>query len=145
VPVRNGSFPEAPDGGQRSHVGTLLDAVPVALPADPAELVEAEGVDRAPVRAVEAADDIPVVPPPAADPVPVPPVAGGEPVVVAPVAVEDDGCAVVVVAVFAPIVAGVEPAALLPSVTTPRLVAAYGFAAVCAMAGTAAAKKNSAA
>ena len=46
MPVRNGSFPEAPAGGHRSHVGALLDAVPVALPDEPPELVE-EGAREA--------------------------------------------------------------------------------------------------
>ena len=129
VPVRNGSFPAAPDGGHNTHVGALFDAAPAALPADPAERVEEEALDRPPVRAVGAADDEPFVPPEVAPVAAFPEV---EPAVVVPVAAEDVGCDAVGVGVFAPVVAAVEAAALLPSVTTPRLVAAYGFAVVCA-------------
>jgi len=131
VPVRNGSFPEAPAGGHRSHVGALLDAVPVALPDEPPELVE-EG-------AREALADVLVDPPPGADPVAALPAA--EPTVVVPVAAEDG--AVVAVLVFVPVVAAVETVALLPSVTMPLFVTPYGFAVVCAMAEIMAAKKNS--
>jgi hypothetical protein len=99
-------MPEAPNGGHNTHVGALLDAVPVALPAEPPELVE-EG-------AREALADVPVAPPPGADPVAALPAA--EPTVAVLVGAEE-----VVVVVFAP-VAAVEAAALLPSVTTPRLV-----------------------
>jgi hypothetical protein len=136
VPVRNGSFPEAPAGGHRSHVGALLDAVPVALPdeppelvalpADPPELAEETALDE--VRPLDAA---PV------DAVPVP-------AIVVPVAPEDVDCAVAAEVVFAPLVAAVETVALLPSVTTPLFVTRYGFAVVvCAVAGAIAAKKNS--
>jgi hypothetical protein len=140
VPVRNGAFPEVPAGGHRSHVGTLLEAAPVALPADPAELAEEEEVDRTRVPVVEGAGDVLVVPPPVADTVPVPAAPEGGAAVVVPVAVEDVDCAVVPVAVFPPAVVAV---ALLPSVTTPRFVTLYWFAAVCATAGAMAAKKNS--
>jgi hypothetical protein len=112
VPVTNGSFPEAPDGGHKSHVGTLLDAVPVALPDDPAELAEE--------AAFEAPDIVPVVPPPEADRVA--PVLGADPAVALPVAVDDGDCVVVAGVVFAPVVVAVGPAVLLPSVTTPRFV-----------------------
>ena len=112
MPVRSGSFPEAPAGRHRTHVGTLLDGVPVALPDDPPELVE-EG-------AREALADVPADPPPEADPVAALPAV--ERTVVVPVAAEDVDCAVVAVVVFAPVVAAVEAAALLPSVTIPRLV-----------------------
>ena len=126
MPVRNGSFPEAPAGGHNTHVGTLLDAVPVALPDDPPELAEETALE---VRLLDAApvDAVPAV----------------EPAVVVPVAAEDTDCAVVAVVVFAPVVAAVETVALLPSVMTPRFVTLYGFAAVCATAGAMAAKKNS--
>jgi len=150
VPVRNGSFPEAPAGGHNTHVGTLLDAVPVALPDDPPELVappddppelaeetalEVRLLDAAPVDAVPAVEPAVVVP---VDAVP-----AVEPAVVVPVAAEDVDCAVPAVVVFAPVVA-VEAVALLPSVTTPLLVTPYGFAVVvCAMAPAMAAKKNS--
>jgi hypothetical protein len=121
VPVRNGSFPEAPACGHNTHVGTLLDAVPVALPDDPPELAEETALE---VRLLDAApvDAVPAV----------------EPAVVVPVAAGDVDCAAVAVVVFAPVVA-VEPGVLLPSVTTPLFVTLYGFAVVCAMA----AKKNS--
>ena len=146
VPVRNGSLPEAPAGGHITHVGALLEDVPVALPAEPAELVAAAGLDRAPLRVVKAGDDVFVVPPPEAGAA-VAAAAGAtpdEPAVVVPVAVEAVDGAVVTFVGFAPVVAGTA-AALLPSVTAPRLVTAYGFAAVCAAAGTMAAKNNSAA
>jgi len=131
VPVRNGSFPDAPAGEHRKHVGTLLDAVPVALPDDPPELAE----ERAP----EALADVLVDPPPGADPVAILPAV--EPTVVVPGEVEDVDCTGVAVVVFAP-VAPVETVALLPSVTTPLFVTLYGFAAVCAIAGAVAVKKN---
>jgi hypothetical protein len=118
----------------------------VALPAEPAELVAAAGLDRAPLRVVKAGDDVFVVPPPEAGAA-VAAAAGAtpdEPAVVVPVAVEAVDGAVVTFVGFAPVVAGTA-AALLPSVTAPRLVTAYGFAAVCAAAGTMAAKNNSAA
>jgi len=44
--VTKAAIPEAPDGGHISHAGTLLDAVPVALPDDPAERAEDEDVAR---------------------------------------------------------------------------------------------------
>jgi len=126
VPVRNGSFPEAPAGGHNTHAGTLLDAVPVALPDDPPELAEETALD---VRLLDAA--------------PVEAVPAVEPALVVPVAAEDVDCAVPAVVVFAPVVA-VEAVALLPSVTTPLVVTPYGFAVVvCAMAPAMAAKKNS--
>jgi len=126
VPVRNGSFPEAPAGGHNTHVGTLLDAVPVALPDDPPELAEETALD---VRLLDAA--------------PVEAVPAVEPALVVPVAAEDVDCAVPAVVVFVPVVAAVETVALLPSVTMPLFVTPYGFAVVCAMAEIMAAKKNS--
>jgi hypothetical protein len=133
VPVRNGSVSEAPVGGHNTQVGTLLDAVPVALPDEPPELVEEE--------APEALADLLVVPPPEVDPVAALPAV--EPAVVVPVAMEDADCAAVVEVVFAPVVATVEAVALLPSATTPLFVTLYGFAVVCAKAGAMAAKTNS--
>ena len=125
MPARNGSFPEAPAGGHNTHVGTLLDAVPVALPDDPPGLAEETALE---VRLLDAA--------------PVEAVPAVEPAVVVPVAAEDVDCAVPAAVVFAPVV--VEAVALLPSVTTPLLVTPYGFAVVvCAMAPAMAAKKNS--
>jgi hypothetical protein len=100
VPVRNGSLPEAPDGGHNNHVGTLLDPAPAALPDDPPELVEEV--------ALEPLDDIAVAP--------LAPDAGPD-----PVAADDDDCTVVEVA-FAPVVATAEAVALLPSVTMPLFV-----------------------
>ena len=136
MPVRNGSFPEAPAGGHNTHVGTLLDAVPVALPDDPPELVAPP--DDPPELAEETALEVRLL-----DAAPVDAVPAVEPAVVVPVAVEDVDCAVPAVVVFAPVVA-VEAVALLPSVTTPLVVTPYGFAVVvCAMAPVMAAKKNS--
>jgi hypothetical protein len=63
VPVTKAPIPEAPDGGHSSHAGMLLDAVPVALPDDPAERAEDKdvaGVER------DALDGVLLVPP--ADP-----------------------------------------------------------------------------
>ncbi len=138
MPVRNGSFPEAPAGGHRSHVGALLDAVPVALPdeppelvalpADPPELAEETAFDEARLLDAVPVDAVPVL----------------EPAIVVPVAPEDVDCAVAAEVVFAPLVVAVETVALLPSVTTPLFVTRYGFAVVvCAVAGAIAAKKNS--
>ena len=136
MPVRNGSFPEAPAGGHNTHVGTLLDAVPVALPDDPPELVAPP--DDPPELAEETALEVRLL-----DAAPVDAVPAVEPAVVVPVAAEDVDCAVPAVVVFAPVVA-VEAVALLPSVTTPLVVTPYGFAVVvCAMAPVMAAKKNS--
>ena len=56
--MTKGSVPEAPDGGHNSQVGTLLDAVPVALADDPPEL----GDDEERARGVP---DALAVPPPA--------------------------------------------------------------------------------
>ena len=120
MPVRNASFPEAPDGGHSSHVGTLLGVAPAALPelAEPAE----EAAPR------EASDDPPMGPPPGADPVAVVPEV--ELRAVAPIAAEGVGDAGVAVVSFTPgavVVAltpgaAVETVAPLPSPTTPRLV-----------------------
>jgi len=112
VPVRNGSFPEAPAGGHNIHVGTLLDAVPVALPGEPAEPVE-----KAPLGALDEALAVPPL-----DAAPVPAVPGADPAVVVPVVVDDVDCAAVAGVVFAPVVDAVGPAVLLPSVTAPRFV-----------------------
>ena len=136
MPVRNGSFPEAPAGGHNTHAGTLLDAVPVALPDDPPELVAPP--DDLPELAEETALEVRLLDAARVEAVPV-----VEPAVVIRVAAEDVDCAVPAVVVFAPVVA-VEAVALLPSVTTPLLVTPYGFAVVvCAMAPAMAAKKNS--
>ena len=134
MPVRNGSFPEAPAGGHNTHVGTLLDAVPVALPDEPPELVALPA--DPPELAEETALEVRLLGAAPVDAVP-----AVEPAVVVPVAAEDVDCAVVAVVVFAPVV--VELVVLLPSVTTPLLVRLYGFAVVCAMAGALAARKNS--
>ena len=113
--MRNGSFPEAPAGGHNSHVGTLLDAVPVAPPGDPAEPVE-EAV-------LEALDEVLAVPPPpGADPDPVAALPEVDPVAVVPVALEEVDWGGVAAIAFAPMAAGVEAVGLLPSVTTPWLV-----------------------
>ena len=133
MPVRNGSFPKAPAGGHRSHVGALLDAVPVALPDEPPALVAPELAEVTALDEVRLLDAAPV------DAVPV-----LEPAVVVPVAAAEVDCAVAAEVVFAPLVAAVETGALLPSVTTPLFVTRYGFAVVvCAVAGAIAAKKNS--
>lgn len=131
MPVTNGSSPEAPEGGHRSHVGTLLDAVPVA-PADaPPELVKDE--------AREAFDNVLVVPPEADAVAAVPEL---EVPAAAPVGVDTVGCVVVGVA-FVPAVVAVVAVVLFPRVTTPPFVTLYGFAVVCANAGAASAKENS--
>ena len=133
--MRNGSFPEAPAGGHNTHVGTLLGAVPVALPDDPPELVAPP--DDLPELAEETALEVRLLDAARVEAVPV-----VEPAVVIRVAAEDVDCAVPAAVVFAPVV--VEAVALLPSVTTPLLVTPYGFAVVvCAMAPAMAAKKNS--
>ena len=80
VPGTKGSVPEAPDGGHNSQVGTLLDAVPVALADDPPERPEVEGVT---VLVRDAFDEALVVAPPDAELVVA--VLAVDPVVVAPV------------------------------------------------------------
>ena len=95
---------------------------------------------RPPLRALDEALEVPPL-----DAAPVPAVPDADPAVVVPVAVDDVDCAAVAGVVFAPVVVAGRPAALLPSVTTPRFVTLYGFAVVCAKAGAMAAKRKSAA
>ena len=74
------SIPEAPDGGHSSQVGTLLDAVPVALADEPPERPAVEGVTML-VR--DAFDEPPLIAPPDAELVAV--MLAVDPVVVVPV------------------------------------------------------------
>jgi hypothetical protein len=163
VPDVKGCIPEAPEGGHRTHAGTLLAGAGVAFVEAPPELPRADGFDRAPSPLdgpppsplVLPFDPMPVV---RLDPVLVIPadlVAAAPPIVGAAVVVElpDVGplgvVPVVALAVDCPGMAGlgdvtVELGAALPSETTPLLVMLAGVVTVCAKAGPATSEKNTA-
>jgi hypothetical protein len=83
VPARKGCIPEAPEGGQTTHAGTLLEGAVAALPEDPPEAAREDDVDpvmpdvpdRLPEAPPEAPPGAPLVDDaPPADPVAEPPV-----------------------------------------------------------------------
>ena len=146
-------MPDAPEGGHRTHAGTLLDGADVALAEDPPELVRDDEFDRVPIPLEVPLDPVPLVP---LDPVLVIPpdlVVAAPPTVCALVAVElPDVDPLGVVTVVAPAVdcpgmAGfgdvtVPLGAALPSETTPLLVMPPGVVTVCAKAGAATASER---
>ena len=78
VPDRKGCIPEAPEGGHRTHAGTLLEGAVAAVPEDPPDAARED--DVAPMLP-GVADRLPEAPPetslvagaPPADPVAEPP------------------------------------------------------------------------
>jgi hypothetical protein len=138
-----GCIPDAPEGGQRIHAGTLLDGAVVAVAEDPPELARDDELETAPITV----ERVPVAPldPVLAIPPTVDAVFVDELPNVAPLAV--------VVPVVAPAVdctgiAGlgdvvVALGAALPRVTTPLLVMLPGVVTVCAEARAAIASENS--
>jgi hypothetical protein len=132
VPVKNGSTPELPEGGQSTQAGALAGGAVAAPPKDPTEAAREDNVTPPP-----ALDWLPDVPPPDAAP-PVDSLTGEPPALV--VLLVERAAPAGLAKPFGATVDAEEPA---PRMTTPLVVIPPGVVTVCATAGEATAKAAS--